>query len=248
MRRLASIAIASLALVPGIARAGEIEVAPGPPSLNEAILMAEPDDVIVLPEGEFVLTQGEALEEKDLTLRGAGAGATTVIPSGGGEAFDDPGVTTEDLTVGPPLQPADETEADEDDGGGISGKAQIIALIATFGIFLFILELVRRRRLAERYAILWMGAGLALLALSIWTGGLDVIANAMGIQEPANAIFLLAFALGFLLLLNFSVASTRLSDETKVLAQEAARLDQELRAQELKDAAPVTPERSGEQP
>ncbi|MDQ3759466.1 MAG: DUF2304 domain-containing protein, partial [Actinomycetota bacterium] len=55
------------------------------------------------------------------------------------------------------------------------------------------------------------------------------IANLMGIQEPANAIFILAFAVGFLLLLNFSVASSRLSEEAKVLAQEVARLDQELR-------------------
>jgi hypothetical protein len=74
-----------------------------------------------------------------------------------------------------------------------------------------------------------MGAAFVLLVLSIWTGGLDVIANVMGIQLPANAIFILAFAMIFLLLLNFSVATSRLSEETKILAQESARLDQELR-------------------
>jgi hypothetical protein len=52
----------------------------------------------------------------------------------------------------------------------------------------------------------------------------------MGIELPANAIFILAFGVAFLLLLNFSVATSRLSEETKVLAQESARLDQELRA------------------
>jgi Uncharacterized conserved protein (DUF2304) len=51
----------------------------------------------------------------------------------------------------------------------------------------------------------------------------------MGIQEPANAIFIIAFAVGFLLLLNFSVVSSRLNEEVKVLAQETARLEQELR-------------------
>ena len=75
-----------------------------------------------------------------------------------------------------------------------------------------------------------MGAAFILLVLSIWTGGLDVIANVMGIQLPANAIFILAFAMIFLLLLNFSVATSRLSEETKILAQESARLEQELRA------------------
>ena len=74
-----------------------------------------------------------------------------------------------------------------------------------------------------------MTAAFALLVLSIWTGGLDAIADLMGIQEPANAIFIIAFAVGFLLLLNFSVVSSRLSEESKVLAQEVARLEQELR-------------------
>jgi hypothetical protein len=52
----------------------------------------------------------------------------------------------------------------------------------------------------------------------------------MGISEPANAIFILAFGVAFLLLLNFSVATSRFSEETKILAQESARLEQELRA------------------
>ncbi len=111
----------------------------------------------------------------------------------------------------------------------IETKAQILALVGTIAIFLLILELVRRRRLVERYALLWMSAALALLVLAIWTDGLEVIADVMGITEPANAIFILAFGVVFLLLLNFSVATSRLSEETKILAQEAARLDHELR-------------------
>ena len=93
-------------------------------------------------------------------------------------------------------------------------------MIVTLAIFLLILDLVRRRRLAERYALLWMLAAAALLVLSIWTNGLDVIADAMGIQQPANAIFILAFGVIFVLLLHFSVATTRLAEETKILAQE----------------------------
>jgi hypothetical protein len=204
--------------------------------LGEAIVLAEPGDTIVIPAGEFLLTEGDTLEEKNLTLRGAGANATTITPSGGGDALDDPGVTVEEgsLTVAPAQKDSEEeaaADAEEEDSAsnGIETKAQIIALVVTFAIFLFVLDLVRRRRLSERYALIWMLAALALLVLSIWTGGLDAIADVMGIQEPANAIFIIAFAVGFLLLLNFSVASSRLSEETKVLAQEVARLEQELR-------------------
>ena len=66
--------------------------------------------------------------------------------------------------------------------------------------------------------------------LAIWRNGLDVIADLMGVEQPANAIFILAIGAGFVLLLHFSVATTRLSEETKILAQESARLEQELRA------------------
>jgi hypothetical protein len=47
---------------------------------------------------------------------------------------------------------------------------------------------------------------------------------------PANALFIAAFAVAFLMLLHFSVITSRLSEETKILAQEVARLDVEARA------------------
>ena len=223
---VAAVAAAALAATP--APAATITVTSdsdsGPGSLSQAIVDAEPGDTIVIPAGEYTLFYGDILQDKDLTLRGAGDKRTTVVPSGGGEALSDPGVTVLDLSVGEPLNPEG-----ADEGGGVDSRAQIIALIVTFAIFLFVLELVRRRRLVERYALVWMTAALALLVLSIWTDGLNEIADLMGIQEPANAIFILAFGVGFLLLLNFSVASSRLSEETKILAQEVARLDQELR-------------------
>jgi hypothetical protein len=108
-------------------------------------------------------------------------------------------------------------------------KIRIAAVIATAVMLGVVLELVRRRRLAERYALLWMTVSVVLLVLAIWTGLLSVIADALGIQVPANALFIAAIAVAFLLLLHFSVISTRLSEQTKSLAQEVARLDSELR-------------------
>ena len=237
MKRLTALALALFAVLAAQAAAATIKVTGDEINgLGDAILEAEPGDTILIPEGNFLLTQGDVLEEKGLTLRGAGAELTIVTPSGGGDALDDESGVTVDtgtLTVGEARKASEEeaaAEAEADEAsGGIETKAQIIALVVTFAIFLFVLDLVRRRRLSERYALLWMIAALALLVLSIWTGGLDAIADLMGIQEPANAIFIIAFAVGFLLLLNFSVVSSRLGEESKVLAQEVARLEQELR-------------------
>jgi hypothetical protein len=126
---------------------------------------------------------------------------------------------------------------------GINGRVQIAAVIVTALMFGVVLELVRRRRLVERYALLWMIVAAALLVLAIWTDLLSSATDLVGIAVPSNGLFLAAFGVAFLLLLHFSVATSRLSEETKVLAQEVARLDAELRA-----ARGAAPNGSGREP
>ena len=113
--------------------------------------------------------------------------------------------------------------------GGLDSRVQIVAVVITVLLFGLVLELVRRRRLVERYALLWMLAAVALLVLAIWRDLLDIGSEFLGIAVPANALFLVAFAVVFVLLLHFSVITSRLGDETKILAQEVARLDEEVR-------------------
>jgi hypothetical protein len=108
-------------------------------------------------------------------------------------------------------------------------RIQLIAILVTSLLFLSILELVRRRRLMERYALLWLLSSSVLLVLAVWTGLLQRVADMAGIQVPSNALFVVGFAFVLALLLHFSLAISRLSDETKVLAQEVARLQHELR-------------------
>jgi hypothetical protein len=111
----------------------------------------------------------------------------------------------------------------------MQAKLQIVAILASSGLVLIVFELLRRRRLIERYALLWLFSSLVLLGLSVWTNLLEVISKAVGIVYPPNALFMIAFAFVLVLLLHFSIAISRLSGETKVLAQEVARLDKEMR-------------------
>jgi len=92
-----------------------------------------------------------------------------------------------------------------------------------------VIELVRRRRLVERYALLWITASLVLVVLAVWNGALNWLADRLGILSPPNALFLIGVGALFVLALHFSVAFSRLSEETKILAQEVARLDREQR-------------------
>ena len=141
-------------------------------------------------------------------------------------------------------------------GHEISGRVQIVAVILTAVMLGIVLELVRRRRLAERYALLWMIVAIVLLVLAVWKGLLGDASHLVGIRVPSNALFLAAIGVVFLLLLHFSVATSRLSEETKILAQEVARLEHELRAQSANGAphnggepeASATPEKGDRDP
>jgi hypothetical protein len=107
-------------------------------------------------------------------------------------------------------------------------RIQLVSVVAAAGVLFIVFELVRRRRLMERYALLWLTSGLVLLGLAIWRGALEDLANGLGIAYPPNALFLIAFGFVLLLLLHFSLAVSRLSDQTKVLAQRLAMVEERL--------------------
>lgn len=119
----------------------------------------------------------------------------------------------------------------------LGSTVRIVAVVATAIALGIVLELVRRRRLVERYALLWMVVAVVLVVLAVWTELLSWLTKLVGVDLPANFLFLAAFGVGFVLLLHFSVAISRLSEETKILAQEVARLDLELRSTRGEDGA-----------
>jgi hypothetical protein len=111
-------------------------------------------------------------------------------------------------------------------------RIQILAIIGAGALLLIVLELVRQRRLLERYALLWLFSAVFLLVLASWRGGLAKLAELVGIAYPPNALFFFAFAAILVLLLHFSVAVSRLADQSKLLAQRVAMLDERIRRQE----------------
>jgi hypothetical protein len=124
-------------------------------------------------------------------------------------------------------------------------RIQLFSIAAAAGLFAIVFELVRRRRLLERYALLWLFSALALLGLAIWSGLLERIARTLGIVYPPNALFLIAFGFVLVLLLHFSLAVSRLTDQTKVLAQRLAMLEErQARAEQAGEEAHLL-ERAG---
>jgi hypothetical protein len=110
-------------------------------------------------------------------------------------------------------------------------RVQIVAIAATAGLFVILLELVRRRRMLERYAILWLFCSVALLGLSVWKGLLTDLAHAVGIFYAPSALFVIAFGFVLVLLLHFSVAVSKLAEQNKILAQRVALLEERQRGE-----------------
>jgi hypothetical protein len=119
----------------------------------------------------------------------------------------------------------------------MDARIQVVAIVAAALLIVVLLDLVRRRRLLERYALLWLFSAAILLALAIWRDLLADIADLVGVAYPPNALFLIAFGFVLVLLLHFSLAVSRMSDQIKVLAQRLALLDEHVRNEETKAAA-----------
>ena len=109
-------------------------------------------------------------------------------------------------------------------------KITIAATVASIVLLLVVFELIRSRRLRERYALLWLLTGLVLLVLSAWRGGLNTIARWVGVETYPPAILGAIGALFILMvLLHYSTVISRLSDQNTILAQRLALLEQQLR-------------------
>ncbi len=108
-------------------------------------------------------------------------------------------------------------------------KVSIAAAIASVLLLAVVFELIRSRRLRERYALLWLLTGLVLLALSVWRGGLNTIAGWFGVTGyPPAVLFAVGSLFVILVLLHYSTVISRLSDQNTILAQRLALLEEQI--------------------
>ncbi len=107
-------------------------------------------------------------------------------------------------------------------------RIQIIAIAGSLLIAGFIFELIRKRKLLERYSLLWFGSALVMIVLSIWRGLLHKAAALMGVYYPPSALFIVALVCGVVLFVHFTIVISALTDQTKRLAQEVGLLREEV--------------------
>ncbi len=104
----------------------------------------------------------------------------------------------------------------------LTSQTRIVAALIALAFMLMILELIRRDRLQERYSVIWLLAGLGMLAFAAFPTLLEVVANLMGVRDTNVALFSVVLLLLLGLALNFSVIMSRQAAQITRLAQERA--------------------------
>ena len=106
----------------------------------------------------------------------------------------------------------------------ISPRLNGVAIVGSALLLLVILELIRRRYLRERYALIWIILGTLFLIISIRMDILYGLAQVLGFSVPSNALFFFGILFLLLISLGLSVITSRLAEKNRVLTQELVLL------------------------
>lgn len=108
-------------------------------------------------------------------------------------------------------------------------SSYLVALIGSLLILAGIFELLRRRQLSEKYAVLWLVVGVLLLVLTVFPGLLASVSRAFGVTVPSNLLFFVGIVFLVCVCLHLSWELSRLESESRKLAEDVAILRLEVR-------------------
>lgn len=95
-------------------------------------------------------------------------------------------------------------------------------------ILLVVITMLLRRQLREKYAVLWLVIGLAVLVLGLFPQALGWLTTVLGFQVPANLLFTLAIILLLAVALHLSWEQSHAEEEIRRLAEESGMAREEL--------------------
>ena len=108
----------------------------------------------------------------------------------------------------------------------------ILAAIAALITFVFVIDLLRRGVLREKYAVLWLFFSAAALLLAIFPAVLVWLTGILGVAEPVNLLFFVTIVLLVLVSIQLSYELSRHEARIRRLAEEVALLQEEIKRQQ----------------
>lgn len=109
----------------------------------------------------------------------------------------------------------------------------IAAFLLALAIVALVVEMLRRKKLREKYAVLWLVVGVATLVLAAFPRLLNIVAEFVGVQLPSNLLFTMSILMLLGVCLHLSWEISVVEDETRTLAEEVAILRSQVEALSL---------------
>ncbi|WP_394200600.1 DUF2304 domain-containing protein [Marinagarivorans algicola] len=103
-------------------------------------------------------------------------------------------------------------------------RIQLFSIVGSFALLFFILSLIKKKKLKEEYALLWIGASIVFASFSIFRPALEYLAKFLGIHYAPTALLLMLIMAITIILIHYSTVISKLSEQTKRLTQEIALL------------------------
>jgi len=112
-------------------------------------------------------------------------------------------------------------------------RQKIFALLVCIGVVIFIIELVRQRRLREEYSVLWLSTSAIMFVLVVKYDWLEALTGFIGAGLVTTTLFICSIIFLMLISVQFSIKISKLTNQLKDLAQDNALLRTELKHRSL---------------
>jgi hypothetical protein len=101
---------------------------------------------------------------------------------------------------------------------------RLLSIIVASGVLLVVVEMMRRRKLREKYAGIWLILGVGVVMFGVVPGLAAFFADLTGIQLAANFLFALSVFVLMVVVLQLSSEVGHLEEEVRTTVEEIALL------------------------
>lgn len=101
-------------------------------------------------------------------------------------------------------------------------KIQIIIALGVLVALAIMINMIRRKKLELRYALVWLLVGAGILVLDCFPNLISLISKQLGIASPVNMLFFFGFCFSLVIIFTLTLAMSRMSNRIKQLTQEMA--------------------------
>lgn len=105
---------------------------------------------------------------------------------------------------------------------------RVLPIVAAAVTLVAIVDLLRRRQLREKYAVLWLVVSINVALVAVFPSVLTKLSELTGVKTPSNLLFFVAALVLLVVCVQLSYAISRLEDETRALAEELGILRLEM--------------------